>query len=111
MRFVYKPFSLVFGLISGFLARTAFTKVWERLDDAEPPEPGHREADMRKVLTATVLQSVIFAATTAITQRLSFKAFEHLTGMWAGEKELVPGGPEMDPRYPERRMNAKLPDD
>lgn len=105
MRFLYKPFSIVVGLLTGFAARQGFGKLWEIIDDADPPTPGHREAPLGKIMAASVMKSVVMSVVTVVVQRASFKGFEHVTGMWAGEKELVPGGAEMDPRYPERRMS------
>ena len=88
-RILFAPFSIAGSLIAGLLARKAFDQVWSAIDDEEPPEPGEENEPFARIITATVLQSVVFSVTRAIFDRQARKAFRGLTGTWPGAKDKV----------------------
>lgn len=85
-KILFAPFSMFGGLIAGLLGRRAFKAAWAALDQEEPPLPGDRDAQWRRVLLALVLQGAIFSASRGIVDRVLRKAFSHLTGFWPGER-------------------------
>jgi hypothetical protein len=87
MKFVYKPFGIVFGLLAGFLSKKLFNVVWGLFDKEEPPKATTKQATWPKVLGAAAVQGVTFKVTRAAVDRAGAKSFEHLTGAWPGDKE------------------------
>lgn len=87
MKLLYKPFSIVAGILAGVLARRVFTVVWGRIDDREPPEATTHQASWSQVLGAQALQGAVQGATRAAVMRAGAKSFHHLTGTWPGEEQ------------------------
>jgi hypothetical protein len=85
-KILFAPFGMLGGLIAGLLGRRAFKAAWAVLDEDEPPQPGDRDAQWRRVLLALLLQGAIFSASRGIVDRMLRKAFSHLTGFWPGER-------------------------
>jgi hypothetical protein len=86
MKLIYKPFGIVAGILAGLLARRLFTVIWSRIDDEEPPEAKTELASWSRVLSAAALQGVTFAVTKAAVDRAGARGFEHVFGVWPGEK-------------------------
>lgn len=86
MKLIYKPFGIVAGILAGLLARRIFTVVWSKIDDEEPPEAKTQLASWTRVLTAAALQGVTFSVTKAAVDRAGARGFEHVFGVWPGEK-------------------------
>jgi hypothetical protein len=86
MKLLYKPFGIILGLIAGLLSKKLFDVAWGLFDDAEPPKPTTQEADWSKVLAAAAVQGVTFKVTRAAVDRAGAKGFDHLFGVWPGEK-------------------------
>lgn len=86
MKLLYKPFGIVFGILAGILSRKLFDVVWGIFDQEEPPKPTTRDANWPKVLGAAAVQGVTFKVTRAAVDRAGAKGFNHLTGVWPGEK-------------------------
>jgi hypothetical protein len=87
MTLAYKPFGLVLGVLSGLIAARLFTVVWGLIDDEEPPEPTTRDSPLVKVILAGALQGAVFRATKTIVDRSGASGWEHLTGVWPGERK------------------------
>jgi Protein of unknown function (DUF4235) len=85
MKILFAPFSIVAGLIAGFLAQKAFDRVWALIDDEEPPEPDQRYAPMVKFLAALALQGAIFRIVKGLADHQARSGFARLTGRWPGE--------------------------
>jgi Protein of unknown function (DUF4235) len=85
MKLLYKPFSLIAGLIAARIGRALFQGLWSRVDRAEPPEPTAPEAPMPKVVGAAALEAATMAGVTAAADRVAAQAFHHLTGVWPGK--------------------------
>jgi uncharacterized protein DUF4235 len=86
MKLFYKPFGIVAGILAGLLARKIFTFVWSKLDDEEPPEAKTALASWPRVVGAAVLQGAVFSGTRAAVDRAGARGFEHVFGVWPGEK-------------------------
>lgn len=86
MKLLYKPFGIVAGIVGGLLARRLFTAVWGLIDDEEPPEAKTERASWPRVLAAAAIQGATFSATRAVVDRAGARGFEHLFGVWPGEK-------------------------
>jgi hypothetical protein len=90
MTIIYKPIGIILGILGGILGRQAFNQVWQRIDDEEPPEPTTRDASIRRVMMAVVLQGAIFSLVKMAIQRGGARAWRHLFGIWPGEKRPDP---------------------
>ena len=86
MKFIYKIFSIPFGILAGQVAKKAFEQIWGLIDDREPPRANHEETTYPKVLLAAAVQGTTFFVTRAAFQRASAKGFAHLTGVWPGDR-------------------------
>lgn len=89
-KILFVPFSLAGGFAAGMVANRVFEHVWARIDDQEPPEATHRDADWQKVLLAAALQGVVFRVTRTAADRGARQMFASLTGTWPGEEEPDP---------------------
>jgi hypothetical protein len=86
MKLLFIPFSVVGGLLSGFLAKKLFEQAWGVVDDEEPPKPTHRQVPLAKVVAAAALEGAIFKGTRAAIDHKSREAFANATGTWPGEQ-------------------------
>ncbi|HYF26653.1 MAG TPA: DUF4235 domain-containing protein [Baekduia sp.] len=86
MKLIYKPFGIVLGLLSGFVASKIFNVVWGIFDKEEPPKATTKQTTWPKVVGAAVVQGATFKATRAVVDRAGARGFEHLTGFWPGDK-------------------------
>jgi hypothetical protein len=87
VKVVYMPFGIVFGLISGVVARKLFEAAWSKIDDREPPEPTTQTASWPAAVGAAALKSATFSATKAAGERSSAQLFRYLFGVWPGKYE------------------------
>ena len=90
MKLLFIPFSVVGGLVAGFLGKQLFQALWGVIDDEEPPEPKHREVSFPKVLVSAALQGAVFRATRAAMDHQSRRAFAGIMGTWPGEEAPEP---------------------
>jgi hypothetical protein len=86
MKFLYKPFALIAGVIGAKLGQRAFSTVWAKIDDAEPPTAATEEASIGKVVGARALEAATLAGVAAAVDRASARWFQYLTGSWPGRK-------------------------
>jgi hypothetical protein len=86
-KILYTPLSVGLGLGAGFIARKAFSTMWDRLDDQPdgPPKPGDEAASLGKVVAASALQATTFAVTKVVVDRQGRRLYQHLTGFWPGK--------------------------
>jgi hypothetical protein len=87
MKLVYKPFGIVLGLLAGLVSKKLFDVVWGMFDKEEPPKPTTRDAEWSKVLAAAAVQGVTFKVTRAAVDRVGAKGWDHLFGVWPGDKK------------------------
>jgi len=90
MKLIYKPIGIVLGILAGILSKKLFNVVWAVFDEEEPPKPTTRDAELTKVLAAAAVQGVTFKVTRAAVDRAGAKGWQHLFGVWPGEKEQHP---------------------
>ena len=90
MKLLFIPFSVIGGLLAGFMGKKLFEQVWGVIDDEEPPQPEHRYVGFGKVLLAAALEGAIFRAVRAAVDHQSRHAFAGLTGSWPGAEEPEP---------------------
>jgi hypothetical protein len=86
-RILFTPFSIIGGLIAGFLAKKVFDQVWGLIDEQEPPESEYRRVSWAKLIAATALEGAIFRATRAAADHGARRAFAGVTGSWPGSEE------------------------
>ena len=43
MKFLFLPFSIVAGLVAGFLSKKLFDGIWSLVDDEEAPDAEHKD--------------------------------------------------------------------
>ena len=91
MRLLFIPVSLGGSLVAGALGRWLFGKVWEAVDDQEPPESEHLRTTWTKVMLSALLRGAVFAGVRAAVDRSTRLAFMNVTGSWPGEQEPDPG--------------------
>jgi hypothetical protein len=83
MKLLYKPFSILAGIIGARLSRRIFEAIWTRVDPSgERPDPSRPQAPFGKVVGAAALEGATTAATRAAIDRAGAKSFHHLTGVW-----------------------------
>ena len=86
MKIVFIPVSIVGGILAGVLGRKVFDVVWGKVDEEEPPQPDHREVDMRKLVVALVLEGAIFRLVKGLFDHGARRGFARWTGAWPGEE-------------------------
>lgn len=85
MKLLYKPFSLIAGVIAARIGKAIFKGLWSRVDTREPPAPTAPEASLPKVVGAAALEAATMASVAAAADRAAAEAFHHLTGVWPGK--------------------------
>jgi hypothetical protein len=86
----FAPFSIVGGLIAGFVGKKLFEQVWGLVDSEEPPDGSVRRTTWAKLLAATAIEGAIFRATRAAVDRGTRASFFRLTGSWPGDEAPEP---------------------
>jgi hypothetical protein len=90
MKLLFTPFSIIAGLLAGFVGKKIFEQIWALIDDQEPPESEHRDATWPKVIAAAAVQGAVFRATKMAVDRGARTAFANATGTWPGEERPDP---------------------
>jgi hypothetical protein len=86
MKILFLPFSIMAGLIAGFLSKKLFDSVWKLVDEEESPEPEHKEISLVKLALALVIEGAVFRAVRGLVDHQARKGFYNLTGSWPGEE-------------------------
>jgi hypothetical protein len=90
VKLVYKPISLLLGVLAGVVASRIFEQVWKRFDpDNEAPSATQKEFGWNKVLLSAGVRGLIYAVVTAAIRRGGATAVERATGTWPGETEAA----------------------
>jgi hypothetical protein len=90
MKLLFLPFSILGGLIAGFVSKKLFEQIWSVIDKEEPPEAKHREISVAKMVAALALEGAIFRAVRGLADHGSRRSFAKVTGSWPGEEEPEP---------------------
>jgi hypothetical protein len=86
MKFLFLPFSIMSGLIAGFLSKKVFDGVWKLVDDQEAPEAEHKEISIAKLALALLIEGAIFRAVRGLVDHSARRGFYNLTGSWPGDE-------------------------
>ena len=86
MKVLFLPFSILGGLIAGFLSKKLFDGVWRLVDEEEAPEAEHKEISIGKLALALLLEGAIFRAVRGLVDHHSRRVFYNLTGSWPGDE-------------------------
>jgi hypothetical protein len=86
MKFLFLPFSIISGLIAGFLSKKLFDGVWRLVDDQEAPEAEHKEISVVKLALALAVEGAIFRAVRGLVDHGARRSFYNLTGSWPGDE-------------------------
>jgi hypothetical protein len=87
VKLLYKPFGLVVGILAGIISRKLFNRIWNLIDDEDPPKANTADTSWVKLISATALQAITFNVVRAAVERAGAKGFERLTGVWPGDAE------------------------
>jgi hypothetical protein len=90
MKILFLPFSIMAGLVAGFLSKRLFDGIWGLVDDEESPEPEHREISLGKLALALMIEGAIFRAVRGLVDHGARKTFYNLTGSWPGDEAPEP---------------------
>lgn len=97
MKFLYKPFGIIAGVIGHRTGRTAFQAVWTHVgDDEKPPSPRAGRLGLAQVAGSAALEAATIAAVAAVIEQLAARLFHHLFGAWP-EKPREPIAPPAEP--------------
>ncbi|HET6831030.1 MAG TPA: DUF4235 domain-containing protein [Solirubrobacterales bacterium] len=86
MKFIYKPFAIVVGLLAGILGKKAFEQVWGAIADEDPADPDDRDATWTEVLISAAVGGAILKVVQALIRRGGAVGFERATGFWPGDE-------------------------
>jgi hypothetical protein len=85
-KLLYKPLGILFSVLGGILAGTAFKQIWKRVsDEEEAPKALESEYGWREVLPAAAAQGAVFGLVKAAVDRGGAQGFKKLTGVWPGD--------------------------
>jgi hypothetical protein len=90
VRLLYKPIGLILGISAGMIGKRLFDQAWALVDDQDPPKATTQQTTWLKVLLAAAFQGAIFKATRAAVDRAGVVGWDHVFGVWAGEKAPEP---------------------
>jgi hypothetical protein len=85
MKLLYKPFGLIAAFIAARIAKSLFTALWSKVDDAPPPEPTAPSATFGKAVGGKTLEAATMAGVGAAVDRFGAQIFHHLFGAWPGK--------------------------
>jgi len=86
VKFIYKPFALIVGLLAGMLGKKAFEKAWGAVSDEDPADPDDRDASWPEVLISAAIGGAILKTVQALVRRGGAKGFQRATGFWPGDE-------------------------
>jgi Protein of unknown function (DUF4235) len=86
VKFLYKPFGILFSVLGGILAGTIFKQIWKRVSgEEEAPKAKESEYGWKEVLPAAAAEGAIFGLVKAAVDRGGAQGFQKLTGVWPGD--------------------------
>jgi hypothetical protein len=86
IKVLYKPVSMVAGVLGGMIAGAIFKQVWKlAAGEEEAPTATDIRRGWPEVLLAAALQGAIFALVKAALDRGAAEGTRKLTGVWPGD--------------------------
>jgi hypothetical protein len=86
-KILFLPFSILGGILAGFVGKRTFDGIWHLFDEQDAPDPKDREIALTKLVAALLLQGAILGTIRGLMDHGSRSAFSKLTGTWPGEKD------------------------
>jgi xanthosine utilization system XapX-like protein len=94
-KLIFKPVSIVAGLLSGMIGKKLFDLIWRVLDKEQPPRAEQRRISVPKLALALLIEGAVFRAVKGLVDHGSREGFARVTGSWPGEDETAePAEPE-----------------
>jgi hypothetical protein len=87
---IFIPISLAGSLLAGFAAKKIFDQIWGVFDEEEPPDSGHRDISLPKLIVAAALQGAIFRVAKETSDHYGRRAFATVSGSWPGQERPEP---------------------
>ncbi len=97
-KLIFRPVSIVAGLLAGLVGKKLFQGLWRVLDKQEPPKPEERPVSIGMLALALAIEGALFRLVKGLAEHGSRHAFSQLTGSWPGERP-----PEAQKASPERK--------
>jgi hypothetical protein len=88
---IFKPVSIVAGLVSGLIGKKLFDVIWRLVDKEQPPRAEQRRISVLKLAFALLIEGAVFRAVKGLVDHGSREGFARVTGRWPGEDEPEPG--------------------
>ena len=86
MKFLYKPFGFVAGMIATTVAVRAWRGSWRLLTGEDtPPAVLDRDSSWTKMVVSSAMRGVVFAVVRSVIRRAGATAFAKVTGTWPGK--------------------------
>lgn len=86
MKLLYAPFSIAAGVIGARAGKKAFGSVWSLVSDSPKPQPTEGDQGLIRVAASAALEGATLAATAAVVNQLTARAFHYMFGAWPGQK-------------------------
>jgi hypothetical protein len=87
-KIVYKPFSILLGILGGMAAGALFKRMWAfAAEEPVSPKATDRDRHWVEVVAAAAIEGAVFGGIKALVDRGGAHGFEHLTGTWPGRTE------------------------
>jgi hypothetical protein len=85
-KLIFRPVSIVAGLLAGLVGKKLFKGLWRVLDKHEPPKPEERPVALGMLALALAIEGALFRLVKGLAEHGSRHAFSQLTGSWPGER-------------------------
>jgi hypothetical protein len=89
-KLIFRPVSIVVGLLAGLLGKKLFRGLWSVVDEREPPKPEQRPVAIGPLALALAIEGALFRLVKGLAEHGSRHAFAQLTGSWPGERSPAP---------------------
>lgn len=107
IKLMYKPFSIIAGVLGGILAGAIFKQVWKlAAREEEAPNSTDVQRGWGEVLVAATVQGAIFAVVKAAVDRGAAEATLKLTGIWPGKDSAAEASKEREKRAKKNKKKA-----
>jgi predicted metal-dependent enzyme (double-stranded beta helix superfamily) len=108
IKLMYKPFSIIAGVLGGILAGVIFKQVWKlAAHEEEAPDSTDVQRSWGEVLIASTLQGAIFALVKTAVDRGAAEATLRLTGIWPGKDSAAEAEKEREKQAKKDKKKAK----
>jgi predicted metal-dependent enzyme (double-stranded beta helix superfamily) len=108
IKLMYKPFSIIAGVLGGLLAGAIFKQIWKvAAHEEEAPDSTDVQKSWGEVLIAATLQGAIFALVKTAVDRGTAEATLRLTGVWPGSDSAAEAEKEREKQAKKAKKKAK----